>query len=215
LPVLASTRLVICLDRQHAARGTTAADSLCPGKGGTEMEKDIASLTQDVGALLRERHLNLAVAESCTAGLLGSYIVDVPGSSDYFPGGVIAYADDVKRRVLGVPGRTLRRHGAVSAEVALAMADGARRLLLVDVAVAVTGIAGPTGGTAEKPVGLTYIALCSAGSQVCRSYVWHGSRRENREQSARAALQLLREYLLALPEPATGKVEKGAERSQS
>jgi len=153
------------------------------------------SLAQAVGELLRQRRLTLAVAESCTGGLLAAHITSIPGSSDYFTGGVIAYSYGTKERVLNVPASVLERYGAVSPETAIAMAQGVRRLLRVDLALAVTGIAGPTGGTPEKPVGLTYIALSSSEGEKCRRYVWAGDRWENRELSARAALELLQEHL--------------------
>ena len=108
-------------------------------------------------ALCRERGLTLATAESCTGGLVAARLTSVPGSSDVFLGGVVSYANEVKARALGVPEEVLREHGAVSAETAAAMAAGARARLGADVAVAVTGIAGPGGGTAEKPVGLVYL----------------------------------------------------------
>lgn len=153
------------------------------------------SLAQAVGELLKERHLTLAVAESCTGGLLGAYITDIPGSSAYFEGGVIAYSYEAKTRVLNVPAGILERYGAVSPQTVTAMAKGVRRLLQTDLALAITGIAGPAGATPEKPVGLVYIALASAQGEVCRRYVWPGDRWENREWSARAALELLHEHL--------------------
>lgn len=156
---------------------------------------DTASLAQSVGALLLQQHLSLGVAESCTGGMLASYITDIAGSSAYFEGGIVAYSYRVKESVLGVPASTLERYGAVSAETVMAMARGARKVLGVDVAVAVTGIAGPSGGTADKPVGLTYIGLASPRGELWRKHVWQGNRRRNREQSARAALELLQQHL--------------------
>lgn len=156
---------------------------------------DIGCLAEAVGKLLQQHHLTLAVAESCTGGLLAARITDIPGSSAYFEGGVVAYSYEAKKRILGVSATTLEAHGAVSAETAIAMAEGMRRLLGVDLAIAITGIAGPTGATPQKPVGLTYIALAWAQGAECRKYVWTGNRWENREQSVRAALELLQEYL--------------------
>nr|MBC7244981.1 CinA family protein [Chloroflexota bacterium] len=158
---------------------------------------DIDSLAETVGRLLQQRCLKLAVAESCTGGLLATHITNIPGSSAYFEGGVVAYSYETKRRVLGVPASVLDTYGAVSAETAIAMARGVRHLLHVDLAVAITGIAGPTGARPQKPVGLTYIALASAKGEECRKYLWTGDRWENRRQSAKAALQWLREYLEA------------------
>ncbi len=110
-----------------------------------------------VGELLRPAGLTVAVAESCTGGLVGKHLTDVPGSSDYFLGGVTAYDNRVKTEVLGVPADMLAAHGAVSPEVAAAMAEGVCRLLGADCALSTTGVAGPDGGTATKPVGLVYI----------------------------------------------------------
>jgi PncC family amidohydrolase len=148
-----------------------------------------------VGELLRRGGLTLAVAESCTGGLLGSLITDVPGSSDYFLGGVIAYSDDVKRGLLKVPAETIQVHGAVSAESALAMARGVRELVGADLAVSITGIAGPNGGTAAKPVGTTYIALVSSSFERIEHFVWNGDRASNKRQSADAALGMVVEYV--------------------
>jgi PncC family amidohydrolase len=137
----------------------------------------------------------VSTAESCTGGLIGSLLTDVSGSSDYYLGGVIAYSNQVKQNVLGVQARTLSTVGAVSAETALQMARGARRLLGADYALSVTGIAGPTGGTPEKPVGLVYIALVGADVEQCERHVWPGNRMDNKMASARRALQMLIDHL--------------------
>ncbi|RME87834.1 MAG: CinA family protein [Anaerolineae bacterium] len=154
-----------------------------------------APLEVRLGDLLRARSLTLAVAESCTGGLLGDRITNVAGSSDYFLGGVIAYANRVKEEVLGVPAETLEREGAVSRETVLAMARGVRRLLGADVALSVSGIAGPGGGTPEKPVGTTWIALSAPEGAWARRFRWQGDRLENKALSAEAALRLLLSYL--------------------
>ncbi len=159
---------------------------------------NIDSLARAVGELLQQRHLTLAVAESCTGGLLATHITNIPGSSSYFQGGVIAYSDEVKEHVLDVPAGILERFGSVSQETAIAMARGARDLLQVDLALAITGIAGPTGGTADKPVGLVYIALSSAQGTECERFLWSGDRWENRQWSVTAALELLQKYLGAV-----------------
>ncbi len=148
-----------------------------------------------VGHLLRERSLTLAVAESCTGGLLSHRITNVPGSSDYYLGSVTAYANVVKARVLAVPRDILEAYGAVSQETALAMARGACRLLGADLALSVTGIAGPGGGTPAKPVGLTYIALAAPDGEWVEEHRWTGDRSANKAASASAALALLRWYL--------------------
>jgi nicotinamide-nucleotide amidase len=159
------------------------------------MNSDMDSLAQSIGKLLNEQHLTLGLAESCTGGMVASYVTDIAGASEYFEGAIVAYSNRVKEHILGVPAGTLQRHGAVSAETVVAMARGARKVLHVDVAVAITGIAGPSGGTLDKPVGLTYIGLCSARGELWRKYIWKGDRRHNREQAARAALELLKEHL--------------------
>jgi len=148
-----------------------------------------------VGKLLREKGLTLAVAESCTGGLLGMRLTEVPGSSDYFRGGVVAYSNAVKEAVLGVPRAILEEKGAVSPECARAMAEGARRLLGADLALAITGIAGPTGGTPEKPVGLVYIALAHPGGVEVERHEFRGSRQGVRWSASEAALALLWRFL--------------------
>lgn len=152
-------------------------------------------LEETAGRLLLERGMRVAVAESCTGGLIMHWLTNVPGSSRYFLGGVVSYANETKMQILGVPAETLAAHGAVSAETVQAMAEGVKRLFGADVALAVTGIAGPTGGTQEKPVGLTYIALVTAETTLEREYRWTGSRGENKAASARAALELLCHFL--------------------
>jgi PncC family amidohydrolase len=153
------------------------------------------SLPQIVGNLLRARGLKLATAESCTGGLVGDLITNVPRSSDYFLGGVVAYAYEAKTALLGVPQELLLAYGAVSEETARAMARGARERLGADVAIAITGILGPGGATPTKPVGLVYIALLSEDADWCRKFSWSGDRHENKYRSAVAALQMLKEYL--------------------
>ena len=135
--------------------------------------------------------LTVGTAESCTGGLVASLITDVAGSSGYFRGGIVAYADDAKASLLDVARDVLAAHGAVSAQVARAMAAGARDRLGVDLAVAVTGIAGPGGGTEAKPVGLTYVAVADGGDVVVQRFVWRGDRPSNKLASAEAALELL------------------------
>ena len=138
-----------------------------------------------------ELGLTVSTAESCTGGLVAHLITEVPGSSTHFQGGVVAYSNGVKEAELGVPADVLRAHGAVSAQVARAMAEGARAALRTHLAVGVTGIAGPDGGTDAKPVGLTYIAVVGAGNADVRRYLWTGDRRANKLWSADAALRML------------------------
>jgi PncC family amidohydrolase len=153
------------------------------------------SLELVVGQLLRQRNLKLATAESCTGGLIADRLTDVPGSSDYFLGGFVSYAYEAKVASLGVSWDTLHAHGAVSRETVLEMARGARRALSADVAISVSGIAGPGGGLPEKPVGTTWIGLVTPDHEEARVFHWQGDRRTNKEQSAQAALKVLLDYL--------------------
>jgi nicotinamide-nucleotide amidase len=152
-------------------------------------ERSSAELVVD---LLRERGLTLGTAESCTGGLVAGRITDVPGASDVFLGALVAYSNEVKAARLGVPDAVLAEHGAVSAEVAAAMAHGAREALGVDVAVAVTGVAGPGGGTDEKPVGLVFLHAAGPAGELARRLDFPGDRDTIRQRSAVAALHLVR-----------------------
>jgi len=144
-----------------------------------------------VAGLLRGAGFTLAVAESCSGGLIAKRLTDIPGSSGYFLLGVVTYANSAKERVIAVPQALLDQHGAVSSEVAIAMAEGVRALSGSDIAIATTGIAGPEGGTPDKPVGTVFIAIAAAtGSQVVR-HCFPGSREMVREATAEAALLLL------------------------
>jgi nicotinamide-nucleotide amidase len=157
------------------------------------------ALAQQVGEWLRRHGRSLAVAESCTGGLLGGALTDVPGSSAYFLGGVISYADRVKVDQLGVSEATLRRYGAVSEQTAAAMATGVRQLLQADIGVSITGVAGPDAEGA-KPAGLTFIGIAAptlpspgrgGESVLTHRFQWTGDRWDNRRRSVIAALELL------------------------
>jgi len=161
--------------------------------------RDEESLEVVVGRLLLARGLTLAVAESCTGGLLGHRVTNVPGSSAYFERGVVVYSDRAKTDLLGVPPGLIATKGAVSADVAAAMAEGMRERVRMDLAVAVTGIAGPTGGSPEKPVGLTYIALAHAGGVAVHEFRFFTDRELNKQRAALTALDLIRRHLLGLP----------------
>jgi PncC family amidohydrolase len=156
---------------------------------------DSEAMDAGIGALLARHGCTIATAESCTGGLVAARITGVSGSSAYFLGGIVSYSNDAKHRLLGVPDLMLERYGAVSADVALAMARGVRRKIGTDIGIATTGIAGPGGATPTKPVGLVYIALAAEGVERCRRYLWHGDRLENVTASAEAALRLVRTYL--------------------
>jgi PncC family amidohydrolase len=153
------------------------------------------TLEEQVGALLVEQGLTLATAESCTGGLVAHRITNVSGSSAYYLGGFVTYSNESKEGFLGVRHETLLVHGAVSEETAREMARGARLRSGADIVVSVTGIAGPSGGTPEKPVGLVYIALSATDAEICRRHVWQGERLSNKEKSAEAALRLIVDYL--------------------
>jgi PncC family amidohydrolase len=144
---------------------------------------------------LAVRKLTLAIAEGDTGGLLAAQLTAVAGSSRVVIGGVVAYADSLKRSLLRVSPDVLGEHGAVSAEAAAAMAAGVRELAAADIGVATTGIAGPGGATALKPVGLAYVACASAAGVLVREHRWQGERAANRQASAQAALALLSELL--------------------
>lgn len=156
---------------------------------------DDETLEGVVGKLLRARELTLSVAESCTGGLVQHRITEVPGASDYFVGGVVSYANTLKSTLLSVPPTLLRKHGAISREVAATMADGVRRLTGSNFGLAVTGIAGPTGGTKIKPVGLVYIALAGKRSVIVRKFLFSGFRSAIKFKASQAALNLLRLHL--------------------
>jgi CDP-diacylglycerol--glycerol-3-phosphate 3-phosphatidyltransferase len=161
-----------------------------PSGGAPGSESPVDPLARELGSLLTKTRLSVSVAESCTGGLLGALITDQPGSSAYFLGGVIAYADEVKRAQLGVPADLLARHGAVSREVAIAMADGVRSKFATTIAASITGVAGPDA-EGSKPVGLTYIAVATPRGTTCSEYSFKGDRWANRRQAADEALRLL------------------------
>lgn len=149
----------------------------------------------EIGELLIRQGLTLATAESCTGGLIADRLTNISRSSLYLVGGFVAYANRAKESLLGVRTHTLATYGAVSPETAREMAQGARERLETDLAISVTGIAGPTGGTPEKPVGLVYIALATPAATECQRHVWAGNRLENKAQSATAALEMILAYL--------------------
>lgn len=155
----------------------------------------MTALDEKIAQLLRESGLTLSVAESCSGGLIAKRITDIPGSSGYFLLGAVTYSNDAKERVLDVPAELIEQYGAVSSEVALAMAKGIRKVSGSDIALATTGIAGPDGGTPEKPVGTVYLAIDSTdgGNTFLRHFT--GDRSSIREATAEAALLLLRDRL--------------------
>ena len=160
--------------------------------------KVVGSLEQDVGNLLRQKRLAFGVVESATGGLISHLITNVPGSSDYYKGSVTAYSNETKIRVVGVKEATINRYGAVSPQVAEEMAAGGRKLLAVDICLADTGIAGPSGATPAKPVGLFYIGLSHQTGTYSQQHNFQGKREQNKLDAAEAALGWLKEYLISL-----------------
>jgi len=153
----------------------------------------------DLAARIGERclalGLRLATVESCTGGLVGHLITETPGSSAYYIGGFITYSDDLKRDQVGVPGDVLAAHGAVSAQTAIAMAAGGRARTGAEIGGSVTGIAGPDGGSPDKPVGLTYVAVADSRGTEVRRHLWSGTRAANKRASAEALLELVLERI--------------------
>jgi len=159
------------------------------------------SLEKVVGYLLSMGGSTLSVAESCTGGRVGWRLTRVPGSSDYFKGGVIAYSNDLKQRLLGVKAAVLKKHGAVSEETALMMARGVREKCATDYGLAITGVAGPGGGTEKKPVGMVFVAVAGGAGERVRELRLAGGRGSIRRAACQAALELLRRFLLDIEEP--------------
>jgi len=195
---LVTLRITSC-GRDAAEANALAEETIAEARrrlGCLAFGTDDETMASVVGRVLRERGQTVATAESCTGGMVGRMITDEPGASDYFLGGVVAYANRVKQDVLGVGEEVLVAYGAVSEPVAEAMAKGARKLLGSDWAISITGIAGPEGGTPEKPVGLVYIGLSSAGSTQVHRHVLSGTRQIVRTRASLAALNHLRLALM-------------------
>jgi nicotinamide-nucleotide amidase len=153
------------------------------------------TLEEVIAGLLTEKKLTIAVAESCTGGLITSRLTDVSGSSDYLERGLVTYSNAAKISMLGVPAEVIEKHGAVSEETARLMAEGVRKLAGTDLGLSSTGIAGPTGGSKEKPVGTVYIALADSQQTICRHYSYRWDRKRNKDMFSEAALFLLKNYL--------------------
>jgi len=155
-------------------------------------------LNEIVGALLVERDVMVSLAESCTGGQVMKYLSDVPGSSCYFAGGVVSYSNDLKINLLGIPRALIEQYGAVSEQTARLMAEGIKNVTGTAVGIGITGIAGPGGGTEEKPIGLVYIAVAGETKTNSQRYVFPGQRTEVRTSATRAALNMLWQYLLSI-----------------
>jgi nicotinamide-nucleotide amidase len=177
------------VDRTDAAIREKLGDSIY-SVDGQDME-------EVVGALLKQRRLKIAVAESCTGGLIGARITNIPGSSDYFERGAVTYSNPAKSEMLGVPAELIVQRGAVSSDVAAAMAEGIRQAAKADVGLSVTGIAGPEGGSEQKPVGLVYTALATSQGVKTQEYRFLGDREQIRMQSSQMALDMVRRHLIA------------------
>jgi nicotinamide-nucleotide amidase len=185
----------LVVDEGGEGRADELAAALRSGLGPHLFAEDERPVEELVLALCRARGLSLATAESCTGGLVAARLTSVPGSSDVFRGAIVSYADEVKERELGVPAEILERHGAVSAETARAMARGVRGRLAVDIAVSVTGVAGPGGGTADKPVGLVYLHAVRPDGELAASFNLPADRDTIRRRATVSALHLVRRLL--------------------
>lgn len=179
------------------ARAATTVDEIRQRLGEAVYAEGTTSLAETIGALLRQRSLTLALAESCTGGMVSQLVTSVPGSSSYYLGGVISYDNSVKNAILGVSEEALTTHGAVSEIVARQMAEGARRALSADLALALTGIAGPEGGSDEKPVGLVHFALATKTETLTSHAVFRGSRVEVQRRAALYGLWQVRAALVS------------------
>jgi nicotinamide-nucleotide amidase len=161
----------------------------------------MTALPDEIAQLLRKyqaktgKLLTIGTVESATGGRIGDKITNVPGSSDYYKGSIISYSNEAKTDIVGVKKQTLKKHGAVSSQTAIEMAKGGRKLLKVDICISDTGIAGPTGATPGKPVGLFYLGLSTKDNSVAKEHHFHGNREENKQKAAEMALTLLKEYL--------------------
>jgi nicotinamide-nucleotide amidase len=173
-----------------------AENELIPLAGEYIFGYDEETFPDIIGRLLNERNYSLSTAESCTGGLVAHMITGVSGSSDYFKGSVVAYANEIKENILGVRHETLLAHGAVSEQTVIEMAEGARKVFGTDFAISVSGIAGPTGGTEEKPVGLVWIAIASPAGIVAKNFQFGEHRGRNIQRAAVSALAMLRKELI-------------------
>jgi nicotinamide-nucleotide amidase len=158
----------------------------------------MARLEEEVGNLLRKKRLTLGMVESATGGLISHLITNIPGSSDYYKGSITAYSNEVKVKVVGVKAKTISQYGTVSSQVVKEMAERGRKVLAVDICLADTGIAGPSGATPGKPVGLFYLGLSHQAGTYSQKHVFRGEREQNKRSAAEAALIWLKEYLMSL-----------------
>ena len=148
-------------------------------------------LLNKISSMLIDKKLTIATAESCTGGLIAHTLTNISGSSDYFDRGIVSYSNNSKQQLLEVPSNILEKHGAVSEPVAKSMAEGVRTKSNVDIGIATTGIAGPTGGTKDKPVGLVFIAISTNKGTIVEKFQFHGNRLENKEKTCENTLKML------------------------
>ncbi len=160
----------------------------------TALQDEIAQLLREYQAKTRKL-LTIGTVESATGGRISDKITNVPGSSDYYKGSIVSYSNEAKTEIVGVKKQTLKKHGAVSSETAIEMAKGGRKLLNVDICISNTGIAGPTGATPGKPVGLFYLGLSAKDTAMAKEHNFQGNREQNKQKAAETALSLLKEYL--------------------
>lgn len=186
----------------HLAPDAGSHDAADAGSDDAPVTGDpLVDLAARIGERCLALGLRLTTVESCTGGLVGHLITETPGSSAYYLGGFITYSNDLKREQVGVPAEVLAAHGAVSAQTAVAMATGGRARTSADIGGSVTGIAGPDGGSPDKPVGLTYVAVADASGIEVRRHVWSGTRAANKRASAEALLELILERLPVREDP--------------
>lgn len=153
------------------------------------------AILKKIANLLKQKHLTVATAESCTGGLIAHSLTNISGSSNYFDRGIVSYSNNAKIELLGASEEILKKYGAVSEQVAIVMAEGVRIKSNVDIGISTTGIAGPTGGTKEKPVGLVYIAVSTTRNVAVKKFQFTGNRIQNKESTCNAALQMLLDTL--------------------
>jgi len=152
-------------------------------------------ILKKISIILKEKNIKIATAESCTGGLISHTLTNISGSSEYFDRGIVSYSNKAKTKLLEVSEELLEKFGAVSEQVAKAMAEGVRKRSNVDIGIATTGIAGPTGGTKEKPVGLVYISISSTNNTIVKKFKFAGNRLENKESTCNAAINLLLDFI--------------------
>ncbi|MCM8832664.1 MAG: competence/damage-inducible protein A [Candidatus Omnitrophica bacterium] len=188
--------LVLTLNEDEKEKFIEFENQLKKSFGLNYLGINIGSIPELIGRLLKEKKLRLVIAESCTGGFACKLITDIPGSSEYFMGGFITYSNVLKKKILKIPKTILRKFGAVSEQTAIYMAKNAKKYGKADISLSFTGIAGPTGGTREKPVGLVWIGICYKKDLFARNYIFQGDRQTIRERTVYKGFELLRETIL-------------------